>query len=131
MTETYRCSRCKEEKPSDAFYKRSSRRGHASRCKSCRKAYQKEHHPRKTYGHCKNFDEMIVRFNEATYCECCGRPFGSEDLFAAMNKKCIDHKDDWIRGIICGSCNTAIGQLGDDIDGLNKALKYLEASSGN
>ena len=31
-----------------------------------------------------------------------------------------------IRGLLCGSCNTALGKLGDNKEVLLKALKYLE-----
>ena len=35
------------------------------------------------------------------------------------------HKTDKFRGWICEACNTGIGKLGDDVDGLLRALKYL------
>lgn len=37
-----------------------------------------------------------------------------------------DHVTGKIRGLLCFKCNTAIGKLGDDISGLEKALKYLK-----
>ena len=30
------------------------------------------------------------------------------------------------RGVLCDSCNTALGKLGDNIEGLQNAIKYLE-----
>lgn len=33
-----------------------------------------------------------------------------------------------VRGLLCKSCNTALGLLGDDVEGLRRALAYLEAA---
>lgn len=40
----------------------------------------------------------------------------------------IDHQDMpfRIRGILCIGCNTGLGKLGDSIEGLERALKYLK-----
>lgn len=35
------------------------------------------------------------------------------------------HKTGRIRGILCSSCNTGIGKLGDSIEGLQLAIDYL------
>jgi uncharacterized CHY-type Zn-finger protein len=40
-----------------------------------------------------------------------------------------DHRNDRIRGLLCGSCNRAIGLLGDDADRVQSAANYLEAHS--
>jgi len=39
-----------------------------------------------------------------------------------------DHKTGVVRGLLCSKCNTGIGMLGDSIEGLRKALEYLEKS---
>ena len=36
-----------------------------------------------------------------------------------------DHGTGAFRGWICGSCNSSIGKLGDDVEGLVSALRYL------
>ena len=36
-----------------------------------------------------------------------------------------DHRTGKFRGWLCRMCNTAIGALGDDIEGLERALAYL------
>lgn len=38
-----------------------------------------------------------------------------------------DHHTGLIRGILCSNCNTGIGMLGDDLDGVRRAAAYLEA----
>ncbi len=39
-----------------------------------------------------------------------------------------DHDTNKFRGWLCYQCNTAIGNLGDSIEGLKRALRYLEKS---
>lgn len=56
-------------------------------------------------------------------CECCGRHEGNYSLHYDH-----DHKTGAFRGWICLQCNTAIGKLGDDIDGVLNAVKYLKRS---
>lgn len=36
------------------------------------------------------------------------------------------HETNRVRGLLCGPCNTAIGQLGDTVEGLERALAYLK-----
>ena len=56
-------------------------------------------------------------------CACCGSH--QNEL---TKKFAVDHDHDTglIRGLLCSNCNTAIGRLGDNIEGLMKALNYLE-----
>lgn len=57
-----------------------------------------------------------------TPCECCGNSGISLQW---------DHNHDTgqHRGWICSSCNTGIGKLGDDLEGVLKALTYLVKAS--
>lgn len=58
---------------------------------------------------------------EPVLCECCGRPQKRGGL-------CLDHchVTGVFRGWLCVSCNLGIGQLGDNLDGLERALAYLK-----
>ena len=51
-------------------------------------------------------------------CDCCNKE---------ADKLCLDHchKTLRFRGWICPPCNRGIGQLGDNIEGLQKAMNYL------
>lgn len=38
-----------------------------------------------------------------------------------------DHRTEKVRGRLCGTCNSAIGMLGDTPELVNRAVQYLEA----
>lgn len=42
-----------------------------------------------------------------------------------------DHNTGAIRGVLCGNCNTALGQFCDSIDVLRNAIEYLEKARSN
>lgn len=37
-----------------------------------------------------------------------------------------DHKTGQVRGLLCHNCNTGLGKLGDNLDGLERAVQYLQ-----
>jgi transposase-like protein len=54
-------------------------------------------------------------------CQSCGK--------VAVLQTDHDHKRKQFRGWLCWGCNSAIGKLGDDIAGLERALTYLRKTS--
>ncbi len=56
-------------------------------------------------------------------CACCGD---------VPSRLVVDHchVSGNVRGLLCGSCNTGIGSLGDDTAGVRGALAYLDRSAG-
>jgi hypothetical protein len=54
-------------------------------------------------------------------CAICGRQGGKKSLN-------LDHHHDTmqVRGLLCGSCNRALGLLGDDIERMRSAIRYLQ-----
>ena len=42
-----------------------------------------------------------------------------------------DHESGKVRGLLCTGCNTGLGHLGDNINGLEKALHYLKNTPYN
>jgi hypothetical protein len=53
-------------------------------------------------------------------CECCGKP----PTARGFNRDHC-HITGKFRGWLCDNCNTGIGKLGDNKEGLQKALNYL------
>lgn len=45
-----------------------------------------------------------------------------------MQKLYIDHchKTNQVRGLLCFSCNSALGHFKDNVESLKKAIKYLK-----
>lgn len=67
---------------------------------------------------------------EPDVCECCGK----ENVLSRSGKKqslCLDHDHitNEFRGWLCNVCNTSIGKLGDNIQGLQRAIEYLNKTS--
>ena len=67
----------------------------------------------------QQFDELLEL--QGGGCAICGKPINA--LRRRMN---IDHETNAVRGILCSGCNTGLGQLGDNLAGLKKAIAYLE-----
>ena len=63
---------------------------------------------------------------KTNYCECCGKEKDINGKKLLIN---LDHDRDTkkFRGWLCKPCNTAIGQLGDNLEGVMKAANYLKS----
>jgi hypothetical protein len=59
---------------------------------------------------------------QKTNCDLCGRLFNR-----SKKEPKVDHchTTGIVRGVLCSSCNTGLGLLGDNTDSLIKAIKYL------
>ena len=109
------CSRCKQTLSLDNFHKEPKvKSGLTAKCKQC---YRKDH-IRKTYG---ASPELLY----TEECECCGVELTQGNK--GSNKLVIDHDHSTgkIRGVICHSCNVALGHAKDSIDVLGYLLAYL------
>lgn len=82
-----------------------------SECKSAHTVYSRE-----IYTIRKQREAMPVQ----TACDCCGLEY-SKRLVTDH-----EHGTTNIRGLLCHSCNTGIGKLGDNLEGLLKAVDYLQ-----
>lgn len=65
-----------------------------------------------------------VRREHSGCCDCCGRDKSGGNGWAVDH----DHTTGRVRGVLCNWCNTAIGRLGDTLEGVLKAVRYLEKS---
>jgi hypothetical protein len=77
---------------------------------------------RRQYGISMQEFDKLLEFQKHG-CAICNKPITK--LSRRMNID-HDHKTGQVRGLLCSGCNTGLGQLGDDIEGLKRALKYLE-----
>ena len=103
------CTVCKQDKPVTEFHgDKQKADGLYPHCKTCNRINVKnrkrlrQHNPPPANGRC----------------ECCGQ----------VKKLVLDHchTTQEFRGWLCSDCNVAIGKLGDDTQGVLKALDYLE-----
>lgn len=70
----------------------------------------------------EQYQELLLK--QDSKCACCNsaEPGGPWKRFAVDH----DHTTNKIRGLLCFSCNTGIGNLGDSIAGVTRALDYLK-----
>ena len=127
-----RCTKCDTWKSWDKFFRDNTRRTgtqqHMSTCKVCNTAsqYSKREAFRKVYGKAWRADLVKkVRPFEGTPCSICAKPMTHGKGNATM---CFDHDPvtHTFRGWLCQSCNVGLGNLGDSIESLTKAIQYLQ-----
>lgn len=122
-----KCNVCGETKSILLFDKNTNSYNKDNRrkeCKACRvsggpKDSNSGDRVRKKYG--------ISRPDKGTCCEICGKvPLDDEEK--GKSTLFMDHCHDTgtPRGFLCRKCNTAIGTLGDNLEGVMKAVVYLE-----
>jgi hypothetical protein len=137
----YTCVKCKQEKPASEYspyavallesrdgprkpdgyhvdnanrgVKRFRGGGNAVTCKSCMREYSKG----KRVALKNSTPKPVVD----TACECCGKITKPYDL---QFDHC--HETHVFRGWICRSCNMGIGGCGDNVEGLERAIRYLK-----
>ena len=123
--QTKECRICGIKKPLLDFHKCSNEKiingkvypaRYRSECKQCRRVGGKAHSSAAK----KIMDkDGIKRPSLGTPCDNCGK---------TDQKLIFDHCHETgkFRGWLCYQCNTAIGNLGDNIEGLTRALNYLK-----
>ncbi len=137
------CSQCKEEKHIDCFPKVDPKSKSFSRykngikpwCKECYKKYNTKYmskvrnsgnkiysHYFKKYGLTQE-DVILMHESRNFKCDVCGK-----DSDHRYDKLCVDHchTTGKVRGLLCFSCNTLLGNAKDDIVILQNAILYLE-----
>jgi len=84
--------------------------------------YQLRHFARKVW----NVDpDALVAYvsGHDGLCEICGR--AAEQAHTDGRRLAVDHSDRGVRGMLCHSCNTALGHFEDDPARLLRAIEYL------
>lgn len=126
------CLGCGEEQPVTNFHKQGKYL--RARCKMCvkgenvgsyakltpeQKGRYKATQNLKRYGltYEQNIDMML---EQDFCCGICTKPMAKVNIDH-------DHSSGKVRGLLCTPCNTGLGKLGDTVDGLKRAIKYLES----
>ena len=146
--ETRVCDTCQIEKTVDEFFYPKS----GKQCKSCRSKQRSNYRKNRTaLGFKNSYVEinsltpeihdrrkeymMMYRFKitlkdydnllkEQNYC--CALCKRHQSEFIRELNVDHDHTTGAIRGLLCNSCNTGLGKLGDNIEGLQRAIEYLK-----
>ena len=128
------CSHCKMDYPrTSEYYYRSNRKypgdGFAYRCKKCCEESRRIYILKKKYN--LSLDEYYNMMKKQDHkCAICGLHKRIEKDGKLVKYKTWhvdhDHETKKVRGLLCSNCNTAIGLLHDDIEVLEKAIKYLK-----
>lgn len=82
----------------------------------------RENSLKRTYGITqKDYDIMLEQ--QGGKCACCG----TTEHQTRWNNFCVDHDHTTgkVRGLLCKSCNIALGELNDNVDTIKKMISYL------
>lgn len=72
------------------------------------------------------YDQQFIQ--QRGLCDICSQPETAIDTKGKLKWLCVDHSHSTgeLRGLLCNSCNTALGKFGDSKEVLLSAIKYLE-----
>lgn len=120
--ESKKCAKCGEEKPAQPEYWTSRDGRLRGTCRACTNKSAIERQRLVKFGiTADDYNAMYDKQNGC--CACCGTHQLEQDKSMA-----VDHCHDTgkIRGLLCFDCNVGIGKLGDNLDGVMNAVKYLK-----
>lgn len=129
------CSICLVDLPISEFYIRNETGKPRSECKECNKrqalAWSRKNKVRSREIHLQSeYGIDLVEYGRLSalqnnVCKICEKPEREN------RKLCVDHchKTGRVRGLLCGGCNKSIGFMGDSIELLSRAIKYLGDSN--
>lgn len=123
------CTDCKEEKSNSKFIFYKNRVNPKTKlclyvnkkCSECRKLYLI--HKKQSTENVKtlNIVRPIPSIDSPYNCDCCNK-----DIITTKTIQ-LDHchKTGLFRGWLCKECNISMGNLGDDINGIMRVIKYM------
>lgn len=114
------CPGCREVKPHSQWDRnRTSSDGWSAYCKACRAVDGRRRYFRKSYGLSET--EVTALLEQFPVCPIC----------RINEPKHVDHDhvSGRVRGILCFTCNAALGQLRDDPEIIRRAADYVEGAT--
>lgn len=113
--ENKQCDVCWAYMPYEKFDKdHTTWDGYDHRCKKCKSSERLLRHYGLTMG-----DYARMRREQENRCAICERD--DKDLVIDH-----DHVTQKVRGLLCTLCNTGLGNFGDNVRGLQRAVNYLK-----
>ena len=126
------CNKCGEDLVIGENWTESKKKYSEYICNPCKNKWNKKfyesnpdlrwaNHLKTNYGITPDaYNEMFAK--QGGCCDICG-----EHQTEFTRRLCVDHDHETgvVRSLLCGPCNTGIGQFGDDIATVREALNYL------
>jgi len=136
QTPTKKCSKCGEVKSLRYFAKKKEApSGRRSACRDCVAVYAKNLYNTSPGYRMSCYESRILRMYGLTWdmhtelmlrakghCDSCGEPFTGEKGAVHIDHCHTTHD---VRGLLCSSCNTSAGSLGDCPDKIFSLIKYI------
>lgn len=72
-----------------------------------------------------DYETMLI--GQGGGCAFCAKRPEDQNRYSTYLHVDHDHETGRVRGLLCGSCNLALGRLGDSPDAIRRVLTYLEA----
>jgi hypothetical protein len=121
----YRCSKCKEWKPTTEFNKaKNQTSGLSYACKVCMKVQVRKYNLPAKYGiSIAQFAEKLLV--QGGKCACCSVAFNMEGK--KSERPCVNHNHvtNEVRDLLCGRCNMAAGHVKDRSIRAEQLAQYL------
>ncbi|UXY18841.1 endonuclease VII domain-containing protein [Streptomyces cynarae] len=115
------CRMCGEAKPHSEWHRNATASdGLSTRCKACRAARGRQDHLKRQYGITEAERDELIASQAGVCCICLSAP-------AAHVDHC--HETGRVRGVLCFSCNAALGQFKDRPDVIRRAATYVEGNA--
>jgi hypothetical protein len=115
------CRMCGEVEPHSEWHRNATAsEGLSTRCKACRAALGRQGHLKRQYGLTEAERDRLIASQGGVCCICLAAPPAHVD-------HC--HETGRVRGVLCFSCNAALGQFKDQPEVIRRAAAYVEGNA--
>ncbi|MEU4875427.1 endonuclease VII domain-containing protein [Streptomyces sp. NPDC021608] len=115
------CRTCGEVKPHGEWHRNATASdGLSTRCKVCRAVQGRQDHLKRQYGLTEAERDELIASQGGVCCIC---------LTALPRHVDHCHETGRVRGVLCFSCNAALGQFKDRPEAIRRAAAYVEGNA--